>query len=191
MPKHGIGLRGDTAKVARAHKRCGLVKPDNNYWVLVPPTKAELSDIANFQEALIGVIDYSLVLTDPWRDQEQVRAANHIGFYSSYFRNFPGSKPAISWFTGEEGFVDQVKRDGEMVGNKIMGSVGKFGLIPKENMRKPIILTHENLRKAEEITSNLFKKEIGIIGNREFRRVMWHMVSGIMLNELMDAIMNV
>lgn len=191
MPKQGIGLKCDTAKVARIHQRQGLVKPDNNYWILVPPTEIELSDAANFQEVLMGIVDYALVLTDPWRDQEQVRAADRIGFYSLYFKNFPGSRPAISWFTGKKDFFDHVNLDGEVVGNKVMGSVGKFGPIPKEDMGKPIILTYEDLRKAEKETAKLLNNVDGTLGKREFRRIMWHMAGGVMLKELMSTIISI
>lgn len=158
LPKNGIAYRGDPIRRIRQIQQNGLTDKQSNYIPLIPPNlipKVWGKEPQETYRNLWAGINYALSFADGIGSNAfNFDVAKFKDFYT-YFENNQESLPGISVFTAfRNQFIDASKKGATFFGpagtELKVGSVDKFGTVPKENVKAPVVLSLDDIKKSEE-----------------------------------------
>lgn len=159
LPKNGIAFRGDPIRRIEQIKKEGLNDRQSKYIPLVPPNlipKIWGKEAQEIYRNLWSGINYALSFADNIGSNAFNFEAAKFKVFFTYFEDNQENLPGISVFTAlRNQFIDASKKGSTFFGpDKTefkVGSVDEFGAVPKDNVKAPVILTLDDIKKSEEL----------------------------------------
>lgn len=158
LPKNGIAFRGDPARRIKQIQQEGLNDRQSKYIPLVPPNlipKVWGSEAQEIYRNLWSGVNYALTFADEIGSDAFSYEGAKFKSFSTHFESRQENLPGISVFTAQENqFIEASKNGSTFYGPdntefKVV-SVSEFGSIPKTNVKSPISLSLDDIKRSEE-----------------------------------------
>ena len=158
LPKNGIAFRGDPIRRIEQIQKEGLHDKQSKYIPLVPPNiipKVWGKEAEELYRNLWSGVDYALTFSDEISSGAFSYEAVKFKSFSTYFDSRKENLPGISVFTAQENqFIEASKNGSTFYGPDNtefqVGSVNEFGPILKINVKSPITLSLDDIKRSEE-----------------------------------------